>query len=160
MKVHKEKVGKLLDPPSANISAISTKQVIYQITAATCGLVGRTLQSVSTADTTQQIGSRHASPEQEVMSTLSKLHQHYNIKKLVCLRSPFFSSLEFYSFCKKLLWLSRSFQKHCYIYIILLFSGLVSNSCVSIVTIFWKIQCGAKVRHSDRYTPLLYSNHW
>lgn len=105
MKVHNVKVGKLLDPPSANISAISTKQVIYQITAATCGLVGRTLQSVSTADTTQQIGSRHASPEQEVMSTLSKLHQHYNIKKLVCLRSPFFSSLEFSSFyfCKKLL---------------------------------------------------------
>lgn len=105
MKVHNVKTGKLLDPPSADISAISTKQVIYQITAATCGLVGRTLQSVSTADTTQQIGSRHASPEQEVMSTLSKLHQHYNIKKLVCLRSPFFSSLEFFSFyfCKKLL---------------------------------------------------------
>lgn len=98
MKVHNVKTGKLLDPPSADISAISTKQVIYQITAATCGLVGRTLQSVSTADTTQQIGSRHASPEQEVMSTLSKLHQHYNIKKLVCLTSPFFSSLEFSSF--------------------------------------------------------------
>lgn len=79
MKVHNVKVGKLLDPPSADISALSTKQVIYQITAATCGLVGRTLQSVSTADTTQQISSRHASPEQEVMSTLSKLHQHYII---------------------------------------------------------------------------------
>lgn len=50
MKVHNVKTGKLLDPPSADISA---KQVIYQITAATCGLVGRTLQSVSTADTTQ-----------------------------------------------------------------------------------------------------------
>lgn len=113
MKVHNVKVGKLLDPPSANISAISTKQVIYQITAATCGLVGRTLQSVSTADTTQQIGSRHASPEQEVMSTLSKLHQHYNINKLVCLRSPFFSSLEFFSFyfCKKTSLIEQKFPK-------------------------------------------------
>lgn len=89
MKVHNVKTGKLLDPPSADISAISTKQVIYQITAATCGLVGRTLQSVSTADTTQQIGSRHASPEQEVMSTLSKLHQHYNIKKIGLPEIPF-----------------------------------------------------------------------
>lgn len=52
MKVRNVKVGKLLDPPPANISAISAMQVIYQITAATRGLVGRILQSVSTADTT------------------------------------------------------------------------------------------------------------